>query len=110
MKEEANIKKVTSTVSIKNKIDAETSKIKSEEKQIIAETTLKEKELVYKRLEVKRSLQSGKTFGTLFKMMMLSQIMSTTYSQDSNLPGNRLFTDDDLIDYKAKMKELLKQL
>jgi hypothetical protein len=110
-------KKETTKISVTNKVKAETSKflqeerkIKAEELKVIKETELLNQELLLKRLGAKRNIKADKSCDILTKMLFLSKIMTSTYAQDSNLPGNNLFDKDELMEYKQKMLELLKQL
>jgi len=93
-----------------DKLKAESSKVSSEELKVLKEIEGLNQQLLLNRLDAKAKAKSEKTTGILCKMMIVSSVMSTTYSQDSNLGNNRVFDDDDLIEYKAKMLELLKQL
>lgn len=104
--ESDRLKKLAET----DKIKIESDKIKAEVVKTLHESSESEQKLVLNRLEAKAKAKSEKTTGVLCKMMILSQVMTSTYSQDSNLGNNRLFDDNDLIDYKKKMKELLNQL
>lgn len=103
-----DVKETASLKSITEKIKAETKKIEETIKTEILERELKilkhnvEVEDIYK----KRTIESRRLKDPIFKMYLLSSIMSTTMGDSIY----RLFSDDDLIDYKAKMKELLKKL
>jgi hypothetical protein len=48
----------------------------------------------------------------LNKIETLGWVMTATFTEDNNITGvqNRLFSDDELLEYKAKMVELIKQL
>jgi hypothetical protein len=92
------------------KLDQETAKVKSEELKILKEIDVLNQKLSIDRLEAKSKAVSEKNSSVLCKMMILSDIMTSTYSQDSNLGVNKLFSDDELYPYKAKMLELLKKL
>jgi hypothetical protein len=87
----------------KRKLVAETEKIISEKIKILKEVDDLEK------MNVLRSLDYH-TMINLQKMSVLSNIMVRVYSQDSNLGQNKLFSEEELYPYKAKMLELLKQL
>ena len=84
------------------KTEAETKKIESEEAinylKFVKETEEKEK----------RFAISEKT-STAFQMMILSEVMSKTFNNSEYNP-QRVFSDDDLLEYKKKMLELLKKL
>jgi hypothetical protein len=110
-------KKEATKISVTNKVRAETSKyhqekrkIKAEELKVLKEIAVLDQEILLKRLGARRNIKADKSFDILIKMMFLSNIMTSTYAQDSNLPGNNLFEKDELMEYKAKMLELLKQL
>jgi hypothetical protein len=104
------VKKEADIVDVTNKVKAEVSKLNREEDKIRKEIEELNQQLVLNRLEAKANAKSEKTTGILCKMIVLANVMSTTYSQDSNLPGNHLFSDNELLEYKGKMLELLKQL
>ena len=85
------------------KVDYDIGKIKAETQKIINEASNLE-------LQIESDKELNKTFSLLNKMIVLSRVMTASFSQDSNLPGNHLFEKDELIEYKGKMLELVKQL
>lgn len=93
------------------KKEAETLKIKAEASKIDTEEYNLKQEVIIKRLEARSKVKGERNMAILCKMRILSDIMATTYSQDNNLgSSNRVFDDNDLLPYKGKMLELLKQL
>lgn len=126
-----DIKETVTRVSIRKKVNAdakkalaEAEKFMAEAKQILAnieinkknqeiETELKyrnfDKELVEEKIRLNRAEMQEKE-SIAFNMLILTNIMTKKFGEGESWNTARLFSDNELIEYKAKMKELLNSL
>jgi hypothetical protein len=107
---ENNIQKTMTVNSLTKKTNAEAKKLLKEVEKIAAEIKQIERETELENdLKIKKQISDQKT-DTAFQMMILSHVMAATIGNGESFSTPRLFSENDLIEYKAKMLELLKRL
>ena len=114
---EVKQEKTNTLISITNKIKAETLEIKAKAKKLDAEAEKvntergkvnTEREILLKKSEAES--QRSESSSTVWNMLMLTSIMTATFGNGDSISPKRLFSEDDLIEYRAKMLELLKRI
>jgi len=103
-------KLIVPTTVVNSETQSDAEKKNAEAYKLIKEGQKIYRETISERLQTKRNIAMDKTFDTLIKMSTLANIMTSTYTSDSNLPGNKLFNEEELFEYKDKMSKLLKKL
>ena len=91
-------------------VNSITAKTRAEELEIKARTRKINLEIKLLKKDFENKLKLNNKSQAIFQMMILSGIMSTTIGNGESFSSPRLFSEDDLIEYKQKMQELLKIL
>jgi len=60
--------------------------------------------------ESETKIEENKKSSAIFQMLFLSSVMTSTISGPEAIIPQKLFSEDELIPYKAKMLELLKRI
>lgn len=97
-------------ISVTQKTKAERTKLIAEALKIKAEANKMEIENRFLEQKLQLEIERRKKSYSVFDMYILSGVMSTVIGNGESYASPRLFTDDDLIDYKAKMKKMLDEI
>jgi hypothetical protein len=105
------IKETTTKISIKRKYEVEIKEKQKQIEKLEADIEQVRANIQRDNYKQKKELENTAKGTDAFNLFMLSNVISTTYGNgDLSSLTNKLFKEEELFEYKAKMLEILKRL